>query len=174
MRIIIILTFTLFLFTKCYTPSYDSEIKSLDSLSQAFMTSEQNLDKIDTNKIDKHYKNMNDNINKLVKKNKAQVNDNFKKVIEEYKTLEETFYKKYKIKYKELQNELENSNQQNSELKNKLTGGYIPKSTFDSYFRIEKQTSLKLNTNISQYIVNTENISKKSEELETKVSSMVH
>ena len=170
MRITIILIITGFLFVRCYTPSYKKEFSSLDSLNTAISQTLAELNKIDTNKVDNNYMTFIVNVDMLSKVKQKNLTEDNKMTINQYKSLGGMFFKTYKMQYKGFLKDIAGSTIQLNNLKDDLTNGRMPKSTFESYFRNEKKSTNVLIQNILLYTKYTNNYLKKFEDLNPRIS----
>ena len=170
MRIGILIIITSFFFVRCYTPSYKKEINSLDSINSVINQTLAELNKIDTNIIDNNYKTFIINMNRLSKLKQKSLSGDKKLMIDEYSSLGGMFFKTYKMQYKGFIKDITASTIQLNNLKDDLTNGRMPKSTFDSYYRNEKKSANAIIQSILIYTKYTNNYIKKFEDLNPKIS----
>ena len=83
------------------------------------------------------------------------------------------FFKKYKMQYKDCNNNLQKSINQLENLKNDLTDGRLPKSTFDGYFKVEKKTAAEINENVEVYCKFTNKYNLQFKELNPKIEKLI-
>jgi hypothetical protein len=153
--------FLLFTFSGCYTPSHEKEIWDIDTLHKAVERSLDKLALVDTSQIKEMFEIYTHNKNRARQINNNNLTSYDKDIIQQYEGLNDIFFLKYKSQLREYYKGLNNSLKQLDSLKNDVTRGLIPKSTFDRRFRYAKRTAVTLNEEVfifSKYINNYKNL----------------